>query len=71
MGGGSPLPYFENGKSALVLKKSVWFLRICGLNFLLKSSFKSALEKKHPHFSLRGPFFVYVIHEMFIEMPLF
>ena len=62
----SPMPFFENAKSALILQKSALILKnralfvcIYGLNSHLNYSFKSILEKKHQNFSLLGPSFVW------------
>ena len=62
MGKRSPLSYFENSKKVpwfckivpWFWKKGALFVCICGLNFHLKCTFKSILEKKHQFFALRG-----------------
>ena len=69
-GGKSPLPFIENRKkNALILEKRALFLKKCamfvcidGLNSHLKRNFKSIFEKKH---------LMRVVHETFIEVPLF
>ena len=41
------------------MKTNALFVRIYGLNCHLKCSFKSILEKKHQHFYLQRPLFVW------------
>ena len=73
----SPLTYFEDRKSALILQegaltleKSALFVCIYGLNPHSKCSFKSILEKNINIFQC-GALLLYVVNEMFIEVPLF
>ena len=61
-------------KIALILEKGAPFMYIyelnSHLNSPLKCSFKSILEKKHQLFPC-GALPLYVVHEKFIEVPLF
>lgn len=71
-GGRSPLPFFRN-KCAQIFGKSVPFLCIYELHSHLKFDLKCILrvsQRKKQNFPC-GAFLLYVIHEMFIEVPLF
>ena len=71
-GGRSPLPFFRN-KCVQIFGKSVPFLCIYELHSHLKFDLKCILrvsQRKKQNFPC-GAFLLYVIHEMFIEVPLF
>ena len=72
-GGGrkaSPANFRKQKKSALILQKSALFVCIYGLNSYLKCSSNSISQKKHHNVSL-GALLLDVVHETFIEVPLF
>ena len=53
-GGRSPLPFFINWRSALILEKNALIVSILGFISHFKCGFKSFQEKKKHIFSLRG-----------------
>ena len=70
-GGRSPLPFFENQKSVLILEKKTLILFMFELNFLFKVQFQEYLGEKTPKFFLVGPFFLVFFKEMLVKFPCF
>ena len=68
--GGFPCLFWKLTKKALILENIALFVYICGLNSHFKCNFKHIMEKNKKIFPC-GALLLYVVHEVFIEVPLF